>query len=156
MPFPLTATQTFSTAASPAAVWGALESVELWPKVLATMAHATLEPPGALAAGSLIRTRAVPGSGASDLTYRVAAVEPPHRLVLVIDDDDYTAHTDYRIAPDGGETDLVVTSMLNPKGLAQSIRFLLWRARIAPALNASVRDRTQALLRLAEESVPPR
>jgi hypothetical protein len=153
MPFPLTVTQSFSTTASPAAVWRALESVDLWPKVLPTMAHAMLEPPGALAAGSLIRTRGVPNSGAADLTYRVVAAEQPNHLVLVIEDDDYTARTDYRIAQDGGETDFVVTSTLNPKGLAQSIRFLLWSARIAPALNANVRDRTQALLRLAEESL---
>jgi hypothetical protein len=153
MPFPLTATQTFSTTASPAAVWRALERVDLWPKVLPTMAHATLEPKGALAAGSLIRTRAEPNSGAADLTYRVVAAEPAKHLVLVIEDDDYTARTDYRIVQDGGETDLVVTSTLNPKGLAQSIRFLLWSVRIAPALNANVRDRTEALLRLAEESL---
>jgi uncharacterized protein YndB with AHSA1/START domain len=153
MPFPLTFTQTFSTTASPAAVWRALGSVDLWPKVFATMAHATLEPPGALAAGSLIRTRAVPNSGTADLTYRVAAAEPPKHLVLVIEDEDYTARTEYRIAQDGGETDLVVTSTLDPQGLAQSVRFVLWRARIAPALSANVRERTQALLRLAEESV---
>jgi polyketide cyclase/dehydrase/lipid transport protein len=155
MPFPLTVTHTFSTTASPAAVWRALESVDLWPKVLPTMAHATLEPPGALAAGSLIRTRAVPNSGAADLTYRVVAAEPPRHLMLVIEDEDYTARTGYRIVADGGETDIVVTSTLNPKGIAQSIRFLLWSARIAPALSTNVRDRMQALLRLAEESVSP-
>ncbi|HEX3439014.1 MAG TPA: SRPBCC family protein [Pseudolabrys sp.] len=153
MPFPLTVSQTFSTSASPAAVWQALESAGRWPKVIATLAEVTVEPPGALAAGSIIRSRAVPGSGAADLTYRVIAAEPPRHLVLVIEDEDYTARTDYRIAQDGGETDVLVTSTLNPKGIAQSIRFLLWHARIAPALNANVRDRTQALLRLAEENL---
>ena len=153
MPFPLTVSQTFSTSASPAAVWRALESAGRWPKVIATLAEVTVEPPRALAAGSIIRSRAVPGSGAADLTYRVIAAEPPRHLVLVIEDEDYTARTDYRIAQDGGETDVLVTSTLNPKGIAQSIRFLLWQARIAPALNANVRDRTQALLRLAEENL---
>jgi hypothetical protein len=155
MPFPLTVTHTVSTTATPAAVWRALENVARWPEVISTLAEVTPEPPGALAAGSLIRSRARPDSGVADLTYRVVAAEPPRHLVLVIDDDDYTARTDYRIALDGGETDLVVTSTLNPKGIAQSIRFLLWSARIAPALSANVRDRTQALLRLAEEGVSP-
>jgi hypothetical protein len=155
MPFPLTATHTFSTTASPAAVWRALESVDLWPKVLPTMAHAILEPAGPLAAGTLIRTRAVPNSAAADLTYRVAAAEAPRHLALVIEDDDYTAETDYRISEGDGETDVVVTTKLNPKGLAQTVRFLLWRARITPALSASVHERTQALLRLAEENLAP-
>ncbi|HEY6833705.1 MAG TPA: SRPBCC family protein [Pseudolabrys sp.] len=152
MAFPLTITQTFSTAAPPEAVWRALESVGRWPEVFPTVAAATLEPPGKLAAGSIIRSRALQDSGGADLDYRVVAAEPPHHLVLAIDDEHYKARTDYRIAQDGGLTDVTVTSRLNPVGIAQSIRFLLWSARIAPALNANVRDRTQALLRLAEQS----
>jgi hypothetical protein len=155
MPFPLTVTQTFSTAAPPEAVWRALESVGRWPEVLPTLAEVTLEPPGTLAAGSIIRSRALPDSGAVDLDYRVVAAEPPYRLVLTINDEDYSARTDYRIAQDGGVTDVTVTSTLNPVGIAQSIRFLLWSARIAPALNANVRHRTQALLRLAEQGALP-
>lgn len=152
MAFPLTITQTFSTSAPPQAVWRALESVGRWPEVFPTVVAATLDPPGTLAAGSIIRSRALPDSGAADLTYRVVAAEPPHHVALAIDDEHYTARTDYHIAQDGGLTDVIVSSTLNPVGIVQSIRFLLWSARIAPTLSANVRDRTQALLRLAEEA----
>jgi hypothetical protein len=151
MSFPLTVTQTLSTSAPPDAVWRALESVGRWPEVLHTLAEVTLEPPGALTAGSLIRSRAAPASGSADLTYRVIAAEPPQHLVLEITDDDYVARTDYRITRDDGVTDVLVTSTLNPVGIAQSFRFLLWHARIAPALTQNVYDRTMALLRLAEQ-----
>ena len=77
MAFPLTVTQTVSTSASPAAVWRAFERVELWPQVLPAVAAAKLEPPGSLAAGSRILTRATPSSGSADIEYNVVAAEPP-------------------------------------------------------------------------------
>jgi uncharacterized protein YndB with AHSA1/START domain len=150
MAFPLTVTQTVSTTASADAVWRAFERVDLWPQVLPTVAEATLEPPGPLAAGSRIRTRATPSSGAADIDYAVVSAEPPHRLVLAIDDPEYRSRFTYRIAAEAGATDVAVTATLEPIGLAQTVRFLLWRTRLTPMLGATARERTQALVDLAE------
>ena len=150
MAFPLTVTQTVSTSASPAAVWRAFERVELWPQVLPAVAAAKLEPPGSLAAGSRILTRATPSSGGADIEYKVVAAEPPDRLVLTIDDPDYRSRFEYRIATEAGTTDVVVTATLEAVGLAQTVRFLLWQMRIMPMLGATARERTQALVDLAE------
>ena len=151
MPFPLTVTQTLSTAAPPAAVWRAFESVSRWPKGNPKVARATLSPRGPLAAGSTINIRAVPGSGGADRIERVIAAEPPSRLVLAIDDDEYRATTEYRVAPAAdGLTDVTVTGTLDARGLTQILRFLLWRQRLTPILSATLRERAQALIDLAE------
>ena len=153
MAFPLTNTQTLSTTASPAAVWRAFTRVDLWPQVLAVVLTAKLEPDGAFAAGSRVVTRATPGSHTADLDYRIVAAEAPHRLVLEIEQDDYRATTEYVIAatPDAaGLTDVIVKSRLEARGLAQTVRFLLWQQRLVPILSASARQRGQAFLDLAE------
>lgn len=150
MAFPLTSTQTLTTTASPAAVWRAFERVDLWPTVIQILAAAKLEPPGPLAAGSRIVTRATAESKASDITYIVTAAEPPHRLVLAIDDAAYRSTTEYRVVAEAGATDVVVASTLEAVGFAQTVRFLLWRQRLLPMLGQSTRERTQALLSLAE------
>lgn len=149
MAFPLSVTQTISTSASPAAVWRAFERVDLWPQVLPKVAAANLEPPGPLAPGSRIRTRATPSSGTADIDYAVVAVEAPDRLVLTIDDPDYRSRFEYRIAAESGATDVVVTATLEAVGLAQTVRFLVWRTRLIPILAATARERTQALVDLA-------
>jgi len=150
MAFPLTVTQTVSTTASPKAIWRAFERVDLWPQVLPTVAAAKLEPPGPLAPGSRIRTRATPSSGTADIDYAVVTAEPPQRLVLAIDDPEYRSRFEYRIAAGGDATDIVVTATLEAVGLAQTIRFLLWRTRLTPMLGTTARERTQALVNLAE------
>lgn len=151
MTFPLTVTQTLHAAATPAALWHAFEAVEQWPTVMRALAAARLEPAGALAAGSLIRTRAVSGRDAADRDYRVVTAEQPRYLVLAVDADDYRAVTRYEIVPRReNDTDLVVTATLDAVGLMQSLRFLAWRARIAPVLKANTRERAEALVDLAE------
>ena len=153
MAFPLKNTLTLSTTASPAAVWRAFSRVDLWPQVLPAVITARLEPDGALAAGSRIVTRATPGSHTADLAYRIVAAEPPRRLVLEIEEDDYRATTEYVIAatPDAaGMTDVTVTSRLEARGLAQTARFLLWQQRLVPMLSATARQRGEAFLGLAE------
>ena len=150
MAFPLTVTQTVSTSASPAAVWRAFERVDLWPQVLPTVAAAKLEPPGPLAAGSRILTCATPSSDSADIDYAIVAAEPTQRLVLAIDDPEYRSRFEYRIAAGEDTTDVVVTATLEAVGLAQTIRFLLWRTRLTPILGATARERTQALVDLAE------
>jgi uncharacterized protein YndB with AHSA1/START domain len=152
MAFPLVHKQTLSTAASPAAVWRAFTRVKLWPKVLPSVISAKLDPAGAFAAGSRVRTRAAQGS-AADVEYRIVAAEAPRRLVLEIDEADYRATTEYVIAdaPDAaGMTDVVVTATLEAHGLSQIVRFLVWRQRLRPFLSASARQRGQAFLDLAE------
>jgi len=151
MAFPLTVTQTLTAAASPEDLWRAFEAVEQWPTAMRTLAKAKREPAGALAAGSLIRTRAVRGSDAADRDYRVVTVEKPRYLVLAVEDDEYRAVTRYEIVPRrANDTDLLVTASLDAVGLMQSLRFLAWRARIAPALKTNARERAQGLVDLAE------
>lgn len=151
MAFPLTIKQTLTAAASPEDLWRAFEAVEQWPTAMRSLATAKLKPAGALAAGSLIRTRAVRGSDAADRDYRVVTVEKPRYLVLAVEDDEYRAVTRYEIVPRRPhDTDLVVTATLDAVGLMQSLRFLAWRARIAPALKTNARERAQGLVDLAE------
>jgi hypothetical protein len=151
MAFPLTVVQTVSTMASPAQVWRAFEAVEQWPTVMAALASARLEPAGILAVGSVIVTRAVPGSNGSDRDYRVLSAEPPHRLTVAVEDAGYRAVTRYEVAArTAEETDIVASSTLDAVGLMQSLRFLAWRARIVPVLKANTRERAQGLADLAE------
>jgi hypothetical protein len=150
MAFPITSTQTVTTSASPAAVWRAFERVDLWPTAIRALAAARLEPTGPLASGSRIVTRATAESKGSDITYTVIVAEPPHRLVLAIDDADYRATTEYRVLTEARSTDVVVATTLEALGLAQSVRFLLWRQRLIPLVRESARERAQALLALAE------
>jgi hypothetical protein len=150
MAFPLISTQTLSTSASPAALWRAFESVDLWPTAVRILAAARVDPPGPLVRGSRIVTRATPESKASDITYEIVAVDPSHRLTLAIDDPAYRATTDYRIVAEGRTTDLVVTAHLEAVGIMQTVRFVLWRQRLTPVLRTAARERAQALIDLAE------
>jgi hypothetical protein len=151
MPFPLTVTQTLSTTAPPDAVWRAFESVARWREGNPKIARAALAPGGPLAPGSTIEVRAVPGSGGADRTERVVAAEPPVRLVLTVEEADYRATTEYRIAAaTDGVTDVTVIGTLDAHGLTQIVRFLLWRQRLTPMLSATLRERAQALIDLAE------
>lgn len=151
MAFPLTVTETLHAAASPADLWRAFEAVKQWPTAMRSLASAKAKPAGPLAAGSLIHTRAVSGGEAADRTYRVVTAEKPRYLVLAIEDAEYRSVTRYEIVPRrADDTDLVVTSTLDAVGLIQSLRFLAWRARIAPALKTNARERAQGLVDLAE------
>lgn len=155
MAFPLTATLTLSTAASPAAIWRAFARVDLWPTVLPALLTARLEPPGPLAAGQVIVTRPTPESKATDITYRVVVAEAPDCLTLAIDDPAYRATTGYRIVKEASATDLVVTASLEAVGFMQTVRFILWRQRLTPILRQSARERAQALIDLAERLGEP-
>src|SRR5690348_4316288 len=110
MAFPLTSTQTLTTTVSPAALWRAFERVDLWPTALPALLTAKLEPPGPLAAGQRIVTRATAESRGADIDYQVIAAEAQRRLVLTIDDPSYRATTEYRIVPEEAATDVIVTS----------------------------------------------
>jgi uncharacterized protein YndB with AHSA1/START domain len=80
----------------------------------------------------------------------VVEAEPPHRLVLAIDDEDFRSRTEYRIAADAEGSEITVTGRLEARGIGQIVRFLLWRERMTPLLKATLRERTQGLVDLAE------
>jgi uncharacterized protein YndB with AHSA1/START domain len=145
--FPLQVTQTLTTSAAPSDVWRAFEAVVRWPQTMRFIREAALDPKGALAPRSRIHTFSESGARRDE---HVVEVEPPHRLVLTIDDEDYRARTEYRIAPDEHGSEIVVTGTLVARGIGQSIRFLLWRERMTPMLKTTLRERTQAIVELAE------
>ena len=144
---PITATQTLSTSASPAEVWRAFEAVARWPKTMRSLHEVSIEPDGPLAVGS--RIVSVSDSGAKR-NEEVAEIDAPHRLVLVIKDEDYRSRTEYRIGQHDDETEVTVTGRLEARGIGQSIRFLLWRERMTPMLKTTLRERAQAIIDLAE------
>lgn len=144
---PLTITQTLTTSASPAEVWRAFEAVARWPKTVRSLRKVSLEPDGPLAVGS--RIVSVGDSGAKR-TEEVIEIEPPHRLALAIDDEEYRSRTEYRIAQHENETEITVTGSLEARGVGQIIRFLLWRERLTPMLKTTLRERAQGIIDLAE------
>jgi uncharacterized protein YndB with AHSA1/START domain len=144
---PLTATQTITTWASPEDVWRAFEAAKRWPKTMRTLSEVSLEPDGTLHVGSVIR--AVNSTGATR-NERVAEAEPPHRLVLVIDEADFYSRTEYEIAAGEDGTDITVRGTLAARGIGQWVRFLLWRERMTPMLRTTLRERAQAIADLAE------
>ena len=144
---PLTVTQTLTTSAAPEHVWRAFEAVRRWPKTIRTLRKVRLDPTGPLVPGSHIRSVSETGAKRNE---RVVEAEPPHRLVLALDDEDFRARTEYRIAADDGGSELTVTGRLEARGIGQSLRFLLWRERMTPVLKATLRERARGLLDLAE------
>jgi hypothetical protein len=144
---PLTATQTITTTASPDEVWRAFEQVKRWPKTMLALREVSVEPPGPLRQGSLIR--AVNESGAAR-NERVAEAEPPRRLVLIIDEPYFYSRTEYEISVGEDGTDIMVSGSLEARGIGQTLRFLLWRERMTPILQQTLRERAQAIADLAE------
>jgi uncharacterized protein YndB with AHSA1/START domain len=144
---PLSATQTITTTASPDEVWQAFEQVKRWPKTMRSLREVSVEPPGPIREGSLIR--AVNESGATR-NERVAEAEPPSRLVLIIDEADFYSRTEYEIAAGEDGTDITVRGTLAARGLGQWVRFFLWRERMTPMLKQTLRERAQAIADLAE------
>ena len=144
---PLTVTQTLTTSATPEQVWRALEAATRWPETIRTLSDVVLEPDGPLMPGSRIRSVSEAGAKREE---RVVEAEPPHRLVLAIDDEDFRARTEYRISAEDGGCEVAVTSTLQARGLGQSIRFLLWRDRMEPMLKTTLRERAQGIIDLAE------
>ncbi len=144
---PLTATQTVTTSASPEEVWRAVEAGARWPETNASLREVAFEPDGPLAIGSLIRSVSLTGAKRNE---RVVEAEPPHRLVLVIEDEDFRSRTEFEIGPGEDGTDIMSRGSLEARGLGQTIRFLLWRERMTPMLKTTLRERAQAIADLAE------
>lgn len=147
---PIRATVTLTTSAPRAAVWHALERVARWPQVLTDLAAAAIEPAGPLAPGTLITTRALPGSNVIDMTYRVLAAEPFRRLVLASSARGFRAQTEYVLEDIEGETEVTVTAEVSAERLLGRLSAALWRDQHARHVAASLRRRGQAMLTLAE------
>jgi hypothetical protein len=142
--------RTFATSAPPEAVWAALEAAPRWPEVLSDLIEARIDPGGVLAPGAVMRVRARPGSGSADMSYRVTAAEPPHRLAIKSEGEHFTAQSEYRIERSGPGSRVTMTARAQP---------LLWLHKITTALSRryytnffgnAVESRTRAMLTLAE------
>jgi uncharacterized protein YndB with AHSA1/START domain len=144
---PLTQTLTLTTQTSPEDIWRAFEAVERWPETMHSLREVALEAEGAFAVGSVIRSVSESGVKRNE---RVVEAEPPSRLVLAIDDEDFRSRTEYAIGPGEDGTDVTVTGTLEARGIGQTVRFLLWRERMIPMLKTTLRERTQAIIDLAE------
>jgi uncharacterized protein YndB with AHSA1/START domain len=130
--YPITAE--FHADATPEAVWAAFAAVERWPQVLPDLGVAQIEPPGVLEAGAVIRFLTGPQEAPVVQFYRVAEVEPPHRLTLESDTESWRGRTQYTIEPDGAGTKLTVHSTMEVTGgLLRVQMFVVGRTMSAPA-----------------------
>jgi hypothetical protein len=149
--FSVTATAVLETPAPPSAVWQAYAAAPHWPRVLADLVQAWIEPDGRLEVGALIETRAVPESAAVNMRYRVIEAEPARRLRLASSGRGFRAETLYEFEPNGTGTRVRIASVFTPDTLVGGLIMRLYRSRAEAQLAASLVTRTQALLALAEE-----
>jgi hypothetical protein len=146
--YPVTAD--FHTDAPPAAVWAAFEAVERWPEILPELISARIEPTGRLETGAVIRSVAGEPIMPLDIDYRVTLAQAPHRLTLEVEADDWRGRTDYTIAEDPGGAHVTVVSTMEVTGLLLRMQMLLSGRRMTEQRAAALRERTRALLTLAE------
>lgn len=145
----LTATETFSTDAPPAAVWAALANPQRWPEVLTDLREGSIDPPGKLAEGATIRTFAKPDTKAVDMIYRVVTVEPERRLAFGSEGKDWRGKTEYTIEATDA-TGVMLTVSLDPLGFWPRLAVRLWRSVYQDQLATNLRVRTRSMLQLAE------
>lgn len=145
----LTATETFSTDAPPAAVWAALANPRRWPEVLTDLREGSIDPPGALTDGATIRTFARPDTKAVDMVYRVVRVETERRLAFTSEGKDWRGETDYAIEP-AAATRVTLTVSIEPLGFWPRLAVRLWRSVYLDQLATNLRVRTRSMLQLAE------
>ena len=151
----LTVTRTFSTTASPSAVWDALEAAPRWPEVLTDLIEARIAPDGVLAEGATIHTVAKPGTRAVDMTYRVVAADP--RLSLTIEADkvgEFRARSEYLIEPFAAGARVTLTSQVEPVRWLHRIGVALARRSYTRQFEAALELRMRPMLMLAERMQP--
>jgi uncharacterized protein YndB with AHSA1/START domain len=148
--YPITAD--FHADATPEAVWAAFAAVERWPQVLPGLGAARIEPPGVLEAGAVIRFLTGPQDAPVVQFYRVAEVEPPHRLTLESDTESWRGRTQYTIEPDGAGTKLTVHSTMEVTGGLLRVQMFVVGRTMTAQREAALRERTRALLSLAERT----
>lgn len=146
----ITVTHTFTTTASPTAVWSALEAAPRWPEVLTDLVSARIEPDGVLAEGAIIRTVAKPGTRAVDMTYRVTAADPRLHLAIESQADAFRARTGYAIASFVSGARVTVTSEVEPVWWLHRITTELARRSYTKQLEAVMEARMRPMLTLAE------
>jgi hypothetical protein len=145
----LTATDTFTTPAAPAAVWAALSNPQRWPEVLSDLREGLIESPGGLAEGAIIRTFAKPGTRAVDMTYRVVLAVPEQKLSFRSEGKDWCGATDYSIEA-GGLTRVTLSVTIEPTAFWPRLAVRLWRGVYLEQLATNTRPRMLAMLKLAE------
>jgi len=146
----ITVSRIFSTAASPSAVWTALESAPRWPELLTDLVSARIEPDGRLVTGAVIRTVARPGTRAADMTYRVVAADPRLHLAIESGTDDFRARTDYAIDAFASGSRITVTSEAEPVRWLHKITTALARRAYTRQFEAIMEARMLPMLALAE------
>jgi hypothetical protein len=146
----ITVARSFTTTASPAAVWAALEAAPRWPEVLTDLVSARIEPGGALTVGAVISTIARPGTRAADMAYRVIAAEPRLSLTIETATGELRARSDYQIAPFVTGARVTVTSEIEPVRWLHKITMTLARRSYAAQFEAALEARTRPMLALAE------
>ncbi|HEY4140423.1 MAG TPA: SRPBCC family protein [Pseudolabrys sp.] len=140
----------FHADATPQAVWDAFAAVERWPQVLPGVGNARIEPPGVFETGALIRFLIGPQSAPVTQFYRVTEAEPPHRLTLESDTESWRGRTEYTIEPDVTGTHLIVRSTMEVIGPLLRLQMLVVGRTLNKQREAALRERTRALLTLAE------
>jgi hypothetical protein len=146
----ITVTHTFTTTASPSAVWAALEGAPRWPEVLTDLIAARIEPDGVLAEGAIIRTVAKPGTQAVDMTYRVTAADPRLHLAIESEAAAFRARTDYTIASFVTGARVTVTSQVEPVWWLHKITTALARRAYTRQFQTMMEARMRPMLALAE------
>jgi hypothetical protein len=145
----ITVSKTFSTSASPSAVWAALEAAPRWPEVLTDLVSARIEPDGMLVDGATIRTIARPGTRAIDMTYRVVAADPRLSLTIESEVPGLRARSEYLIAPFVTGARVTMTSEIEAVNWLDRIRTALARLACTAQVEANLEVRTRAILTLA-------
>jgi hypothetical protein len=146
----ITVSHTFTTTASPTAVWAALEAAPRWPEELKDLLEARIEPDGVLAEGAIIRTVAKRGTQAINMTYRVTVADPRLHLAFESEADDFRARTDYAIAAFVRGARVTVTSVIEPVWWLHRVTTALARRSYSSQFEAMMHARVPPMLALAE------
>jgi hypothetical protein len=149
---PISATATLTSDAPREYVWRAFESAPRWPEVLKDLAEAQVEPNGRLEQGSIMRSRAVPGTMAVDMEYRVLEAERPHRLVTESKAAGFSAHTEYRFAEGAhGGTQVTIIGQVRADKASMRLYIAIQRRRHIELVEGSLHRRMRSMLDLAEK-----
>lgn len=151
MPASITATAVFESPAPPAAVWKALTSPDRWPEVLPDLRQGLIEPPGRLEDGAIIRTFAMPGTRAVDMSYRVLVPQIGSRLALSAQHRVWRGQTEYLIEGSATRSRITLTSAIEPIGFWTRLAVRLWHKTYTQQLSTNIRTRTVRMLQLAEK-----
>jgi hypothetical protein len=150
-PAPIHATASLMTDVPREYVWRALESATRWPEVLKDIAEAAIDPDGRLQAGAIMRSRAVPGTMAVDMAYRVIEAQAPERLVTESSASGFTARTAYRFMPAAnGGTEITLSADVSADKKLTRLYVAAQRSKHVDMVRGSLLRRMNLMLVLAE------